>query len=179
MMNEAEGGSGAAPGGTVLRASGKDGPQRIRVNGKWWNDEAETIFLDHLAASCNVSWSAAEAGFSTVTVYNHRRTDPAFAAKWEAALEQGYLRLETELVGTATAYLDRLKLDPDLPLKAMSVRDAISLLGMHRTRGIGTGPGRFMARPRSLDEVRDSILAKFEAIEAARLAEAEGGEAEA
>lgn len=156
------------PPGIILRASGKDGPQRVRVAGKWWTEEAEQIFLDHLAASCNVSWSAAEAGFSTVTVYNHRRTDPAFAAKWEAALEQGYVRLETELVGTAGAYLDRLKLDPDLPLKAVTMRDAISLLGMHRTRGLGAGPGRFQARPRTLDEVRDSILAKLEAIEVAR-----------
>lgn len=138
------------------------------MNGKWWTEESEAVFLDHLAASCNVSWSAAQSGFSAVTVYNRRRTDPGFAARWEAALEQGYVRLETELVGTAVAYLDRLKLDADLPLKAMSVREAISLLGMHKTRGLGAGPGRLHARPRSMDEVRDSILRKLEAVEAKR-----------
>jgi hypothetical protein len=160
----------AAPAGTVLRASGKDGPQRIRVNGKWWTPRAEETFLDSLAASCNVTWSAAQAGFSAVTVYNRRRADPAFAARWQAALEQGYCRLEVELVGTATDFLARLRLDPDLPLKAMSVKEAISLLGMHRAvvrNGEARRPG-WHARPRTLDEMRDSILAKLEAIEAAR-----------
>lgn len=160
----------------VLRASGKDGPQRIRVKGKWWTPEAETVFLDHLAASCNIAWSAAQCGFSTVTVYNHRRTDAAFARKWREALDQGYIRLETELLGAATDYVERLREDPELPLKHMSVREAISLLRRHG--GPGGDPtargGRFQARPRSLEEVRDSILAKLESIEAARRAEAAG-----
>jgi len=154
--------------------TGKDGPQRIRAGHKRWNEEAEAIFLDHLAASCNVAWSAAQTDFSVVTFYNRRRTDPAFARKWAEALDHGYIRLETELLGTATSYVERLREDPDLPLKHMSVREAISLLRRHG--GKGGDPtargGRFQARPRSLDEVRDSILSKLEAIEAARRAEA-------
>ncbi|MBO9622769.1 MAG: hypothetical protein J7500_08655 [Sphingomonas sp.] len=162
--------------GLVLRASGKDGPQRIRVKGKWWTPQSEGVFLDHLAASCNVAWAAAQCGFSAVTVYNHRRTDAAFAQKWREALDEGYIRLETELLGTATDYVERLREDPELPLKHMSVREAISLLRRHG--GPGGNPsargGRFQARPRSLEEVRDSILEKLESIEAARRAEARG-----
>jgi len=155
----------------VLRASGKDGPQRVRVNGKWWTPEAEATFLDHLAVSCNVAWSAAEAGFSTQTVYSHRRTDPDFARRWDEALDDGYVRLQTELLGTAIGYVERLRSDPELPLKHMSVREAITLMNRHGGDRAARG-GRFRARPRSFDEVRDSILDKLEAIEAARRAEA-------
>jgi len=159
------------PGGPIR--DHKDGPQRIRINGKWWSPEAEASFLDHLAASCNVAWSAEQAGFSAPTVYNHRRSDANFARRWMEALADGYIRLETELLGTATAYVERLRADPELPLKHMSVQQAISLLNRHGKGGDpATRGGRFTPRPRSPDEVRDSILAKLEAIEAARRAEA-------
>jgi hypothetical protein len=154
---------------------GKDGPQLIRAGHKRFGPEDKAVFLDHLSASCNVAWSAAQTGFSVVTIYNHRRTDADFARGWEEALKEGYLRLETELVGTAIDYVGRLLSEEDLPLKHMSVREAISLINRHG--GDRGGPtargGRFQARPRSLDEVRDSILAKLEAIEAARRCEAD------
>ena len=101
-------GKGRGQQGTRFRPDHKDGAQRIRINGCWWSDEAERIFLDHLAASCNISGSAAAAGFSAVTVYNHRRSDPGFSARWQEALEQGYARLEMALVRTATDYLEGL-----------------------------------------------------------------------
>ena len=158
---------------TVLRAPNKDGPQRVRPGHKRFTPEAQALFLDHLAASCNVSWSAAQAGVSTVTAYNHRRANPGFARGWEEALRHGYVRLETELLGTAIEYAARLRSDDDLPLKHMSVREALALLGRHG--GGNAGPtargGRFRPRPRPLDEARESILAKLEAIEAARTAQ--------
>jgi hypothetical protein len=160
-------GKGQGPRGSRLRPDHKDGPQRIRISGAWWSDEAERIFLDHLAASCNVSASAAAAGFSAVTVYNHRRSDPGFAARWQEALDQGYARVEMELVRTATDYLAGLDLS-DLPLKGMTVRDAVTILGMHRVRGSGDGRGpRFSSTPRGLDEVRESIILKLERIASA------------
>jgi hypothetical protein len=47
----------------------------------------------------------------------------------------------------------------------MSVKDALAILGHHR-REVTGGPRsrRQWARPRSLDEMRDSILAKLEAV---------------
>ena len=159
--------------GIMLRSGGKDGPQRIRTSAKRFTPEAQAVFLDHLAASCNVSWSATRAGVSTVTAYNHRRANAGFARGWEEALRHGYVRLETELLGTAIEYAARLRSDDDLPLKHMSVREALALL--HRHGGTPGGPtarnGRFRQRPRSFDEARDSILAKLEAIEATFRAE--------
>ena len=85
---------------------GKDGPQVIRGTGKRWSEEAEAVFLDHLAASCNVTVSAKEAGFSPEAIYRRRRNDPAFAQRWQAALEQGYARIEALLVQRATEALE-------------------------------------------------------------------------
>ena len=163
---------GRGPRGTRLRGSRKGGPQRTRTDGHRWSDEAEAIFLDHLAASCNVAWSAEQAGFTKETVYKHRRRDPAFTEKWQAALEQGYARLEIELVRTATDYLAELRIDPERPLKEMSVKEAISILAMHHKRRDSAGRlgGTFDRPPRSLDEVKESILAKLEGIELERRA---------
>ena len=152
--------------GTSLRASGKDGPQLIASSGKRWTDEAEARFLDSLAASCNVTLSAQAAGFSTVAIYRRRRTDAGFAARWQAALEQGYARIEIALVRRAADALEGFAPDPDTPFPEMTVRDAVTILQLHRAavRGdTGVSP-RWRPRPRSLDEVRDSILTKLEAI---------------
>jgi len=160
--------------GTTLRASGKDGPQLIASAGKRWTDEAEARFLDSLAASCNVSLSAHAAGFCKEAIYQRRRRDAGFAARWQAALEQGYARIEMALVRRAADALEGFAPDPDTPIPEMTVRDAVTILQLHRAsvRGEGLRPG-WRAVPRSLDEVRDSILAKLEAIEAARRAGAD------
>lgn len=157
------------PAGTSVRMSGKDGPQIVRTSGKRWSIEAEQLFLDHLAGTCNVRAAAAHAGFSTVAIYRRRERDPAFAQAWQAALAHGYVRIETALVRMAGDTLEGVAHDPDAPIPPMSVRDAIAVLQLNRAAV--TGEGRragWPARPRSLDELRQSILAKFDAIDAAR-----------
>lgn len=160
------------PAGMLVRGGGKDGPQQIRTTGHRWSDAAETIFLDQLAASCNVTHAAAAAGFSAVAIYKRRSNDPAFARRWGVALAQGYARIEELLIRRATETLEDRAPDPDTPIPAMSVRDAIALLALHRAavKGEGNHPG-WRGRPRALDEVRDSILTKLEAIEAQRRAD--------
>lgn len=154
------------PRGTVLRASGRHGPQVTETMGRFWTDEAETIFLDELAATCNVTLAARACGFSGVTVYRRRRQDAGFAARWEEALAIGYTRLETALVRRATEMAEDGP-DPDAPMPDMTVAAAINLLRLHKAGAAehraarGAGPRR---RPPSLDDVRASILAKLEAI---------------
>lgn len=158
------------PAGTLLRRAHKDGPQVVETTGRRWSDAAERRFLDTLGASCNVSLSARAAGFAATGIYARRLREPAFAAAWAAALDQGYLRLETALVRAAADTVEGLAPDPDTPFPAMSVREAMDVLRHHR--GTVKGDARRhggIARPRSLEELRDSILTKFEAIEAVRL----------
>jgi len=75
------------------------------------------------------------------------------------------------LVQRANEALEGFAPDPDAPFPDMSVRDAINILQLHRSsvKGEGKRPG-WRGRPRSIDEVRGSILTKLEAIEAARRA---------
>ena len=156
--------AGSGPCGMMARA-GKDGLQVIRSDGARWTGQAEAMFLDSLAASCNVTASAQAAGFTTFSIYRQRRRDPAFALRWQAALEQGYARIEMALVRRAADALEGLAPDPDSPIPAMTVTEAIKVLGRHHAavRG-GQLSERRWYRPRSLDEVRDSILAKLEAV---------------
>lgn len=69
--------------------------------------------------------------------------------------------------------------DPDTPIPNVTVKEAITILQLYRTtvtEAEGKRPG-WRARPRSLDEVRATILTKLEAIEAKRQArEANGGD---
>lgn len=151
------------PAGSAILV-GKDGPQLIRSTGKRWTDAAEGMFLDHLAATCNVAASAAAAGFSRTAVNARRRRDPGFAQRWQAALEIGYSRIEALLLRRAEEALEGWAPDTELPIPPMSIKDAIAIIGHHR-RAAERGPRsrRQWARPRSLDEMRDSILAKLEA----------------
>jgi hypothetical protein len=144
---------------------GKDGPQIVRTGGKRWSDEAEAAFLDHLAATCNVTASAAACGFTATAVYKRRRRDPAFHERWKAALVQGAVRLSALLLQRAIESLEGFAPDADTPIPAMTVNEALAVLTHHR-REVEGGPRsrRQWARPRSLDEMRGSILAKLEAI---------------
>lgn len=82
-----------------------------------------TEFFDALAETSNVAAAAARARVPVRSVYKCRREDPAFAARWLAALHEGYDNLEMELVG----YLR----DPAPPRK-MDVAAALRLLSAHR-----------------------------------------------
>lgn len=81
--------------------------QRMRRNR--FTRERKEAFLEHFAATCDATASAEAAEVSIFTVYDHRRNDPAFAAAWQEALEQGYARLEAEAVAQRIAALEKLR----------------------------------------------------------------------
>ncbi|WP_309611170.1 hypothetical protein [Sphingomonas sp.] len=66
-------------------------------------------------ASCHVIRAAEEAGVSHSSVYRRRRTNAAFAVKWQAALVQGYARLEIEMVRAAIEAVTGVDYDADRP----------------------------------------------------------------
>jgi hypothetical protein len=63
--------------------------------------ERRETFLGRLAASCNVRMAAEAAGVTVRCVYQRRMRDAGFRAEWQAALEQGYARLEAMLIAAA------------------------------------------------------------------------------
>lgn len=152
------------PAGTVSRASGRHGPQVTETQGRFWSDEAEAVFLDCLAATCNVTLAAREAGFSGTTVWRRRRRDAGFAERWRQALEQGYVRLETAIIRRAADRFDGGG-EEDGSEPTVSTAEAINLLRLHKA-GVTEGRARGGRRraPRPLADIRASILVKLEAI---------------
>jgi hypothetical protein len=171
------------PAGTLVQR-GRHGTQLVETDGHRWSDEAEEIFLNHLAATANVMASAKACGFTVQALYYRRRKDLAFQKRWDAALAQGYAHMEALLLQRSIEALEGFEPDPDTPIviRDMTVKDALMLLGHHR-RVLEGGPlrsRRRWERRKTFEECRDSILTKLEKIERMRrLEEAVRGEAEA
>lgn len=165
----------SGPAGTRMRYGENGRGKLISTGGAQWSDEAEEQFFNALAASCNVKRSAEQVGFSVYTVYYQRRTRPEFAARWQAALDQGYARIEMALVEAAADTLDGVAFDPERPIPRMTIDQAMRLIDRYGrlNRGESRGPGR-PPRRRTLDEVRASIIRKLEAIENARGQDSDG-----
>ena len=159
--------------------------QVIRATARW-SQEAEAAFLAELAATANVTAAAAAAGFSTPAIYKRRAAWPAFRAAWEAALDQGYARIEALLIAGACDALSGtgandapavagvrerrpLARVDGPPLAAVSVDQAMNLLRLHRASARGGAPQRYdvNATPADIVAVRASILRKVAAIERA------------
>jgi hypothetical protein len=70
--------------------------QRRKLRHVRFDEKRRALFLSHFRWSCDALAAAAEAGVCERTVYNHLRADPQFAEEYQAALAQGYLRLEAE-----------------------------------------------------------------------------------
>ena len=141
----------------------RNGKRQVKVPAHMRSGEKETLtrhwqkhFLDHLAESSNVTASAKAAGVNPSRAYLVRREDPDFARAWLAALYEGYLHLEMEV-------LRRLR-DGDQKTGEQDKYDfanAIRLLGAHRDNA-----ARAQAQQRNVSaaEVRASIDRKVEAI---------------
>jgi hypothetical protein len=118
-------------------AGGKERKLQLRKpQERGWTTRKRAIFLDHLAATCNVTASAAAAGLHWSGAYALRRRDTEFAAQWKAALAAGYARLEAMLIerATGTGPLPEAGEDAAPPPDArdMDPELALSLLKMHR-----------------------------------------------
>lgn len=113
-------------------------------------------FIECLAATSNLAEAAAHAGVSIARACQTRRNEPEFARQWLAALAEGYLFLELDLVR-------RLR-EGDFKGKdaeRYDVANAIRLLAAHRD-GLASTQSR--ARDVSAAEVRASIDRKIEDI---------------
>lgn len=105
------------------RARARRKPRAERASGPARGGSWRSVFLQALAETSNITASAARANVPLGTVYKLRRTDAAFAAQWQVALQEGYDGLEMELLG----YLR----DPK-PERKMDVAAALRLLAAHR-----------------------------------------------
>ena len=142
----------------------------VRAGPGRWSVAAERAFLAELTASANVRAAARAAGVSTVAAYNRRKLWPGFAAAWDAAIAEGYVRIETLLIGAATATLEP---EPELAaweVPDMSVEQAMNLLRLHRASQRGGRGQRYGWRRQlpDIEEVRSEIERRLAALRKAR-----------
>ncbi len=131
------------------RSGGKPCEQKP---GRHWRKR----FLETLAITSNVTRAAEVAKVSLGRAYDARRAEPTFVRAWQAAIADGYLNLEMEMIR-------RLR-DGDLMTAngdKFDFANAIRLLGANRS---GPAGGASEVRDVSTAEVRASIDRKIEDI---------------
>ncbi|MGA9582932.1 MAG: hypothetical protein WBR13_13290 [Allosphingosinicella sp.] len=76
------------------------GEKKIRAG---WTAAKEAVFFRELATVCNVSSALRACGMfrRSRDVYDRRRAEPAFRARWEAAVDEGYALLDLEMLERA------------------------------------------------------------------------------
>ena len=132
-------------------------PARAQGAAAPFDARARKIFLEHLAQTSNVAASARAAGISAQTAYGLRRRNAEFAAQWQAALTEGFARLESALLAEAlTAVSGRIS-DAALKSRAQKHRLGLALLALHR--GSVRGPAKPAAAPDT--RIADKVTAKL------------------
>ena len=73
-------------------------PARSRSDGADPGRHWQKRFLDTLSATSNLERAAGNAGVSIAEACQARRDEPEFARAWQAAIADGYLALEMEVI---------------------------------------------------------------------------------
>jgi hypothetical protein len=149
-----------------VRAARGSNKARPRRNG--FTREKREI-LGHFAAACNATAAARAAGVAYTTVYAWRRKDEPFRRGWEEALDQGYARLEAEIVREAEEAL-RVRADEKAARQRMDPKTALAVLEAYR-RNRGARPGDILPRASDAEQVRARIERKMRAL---RIIDADG-----
>ena len=142
----------------LIRPSKHRPLQAVEESGRrLFDDEAKQAFLENFAASCNVRWAAGRAGFSEKTAYKHRMNDARFREGWGRALEQGYARLQAELLARAAGTV-AFAIDGDGEGPAEIDTELALVLLREHARGLAgvAKPGR-APRVASNAEVREAL----------------------
>lgn len=172
-LRDAAAGRGIAPpagwrslhGEELVVRGGPGRPVQIaRARLHQWTPRTEARFLAALAACCNVRAACRVVGMTPPAAYHHYDRYHDFATRWNAALAEGYGRLEMALFDMAGRAFRPVDYPPDIPIEPMTYDQAISLLRIHEERVHGTGKPRHRLRPprRTDDEVFASLAHKLD-----------------
>lgn len=134
----------------------------------------QEVFLEHLAATCNVRRSAEAAEVTDGCVFAKRRRDPLFRAAWDEAIETGLARIEAMLVehGGKTKPPE-VRDGLELPPEPLDIELALHLWREHRKSLAGIPARRGPRQAAEWSEVEDYFIAKLKALKV-RIGE-EGG----
>lgn len=140
--------------------------QQRAVRKDGWTIAKRKIFLDTLAATCNVTRAVEATGMNVQGLYRLKERDGEFAGLWQQALAQGVERIEEQLLahtmgaptgenpGEERDVIEPVPFDPLLALKVLQWRRDID--GPRRTR-----KQPFYAKPADVDA---ALMARLDAL---------------
>lgn len=139
------------------------GSRKAKPKRRAFTKERREAFLAHFAASCNAA-AARAVRVSENCVYAWRKKDAAFRAGWQEALDQGYARLEAELVReSAEALKVRANKSAAVRVGTMDAKTALAVLEAYRRSG-GRDPGTVWPHPYDSEAVAARLEAKMRAL---------------
>ncbi|THD36226.1 MAG: hypothetical protein E7773_09940 [Sphingomonas sp.] len=142
--------------------------QIARARPGQFTPRTEARFLKALAQCCNVAAASRAVGLTATAAYYHYHRWPDFAKRWDAALEEGYVRLEMALFEAAGRVFRAVDYPQDVPIEPMSFDQAITLLHQHQLRVHGTGKPQGVRRawkPKTGDEAFAELAHKLDRME--------------
>jgi hypothetical protein len=121
--------------------------------------EKDETFFRELATLCNVTAALRVAGMlrQSGQVYERRRRDPEYRARWEEAIGESYAMLELEMLARSRHGEDRPApaTEAEKKLRELSDRQALNLLRMHKSQVKGRVP--HAQRPLRGEKLRDAL----------------------
>ena len=162
-MDEDEQEISAGKGRQVQRRAAK-GSRKDKPKRQSFTKERRQEFLDRFAASCNAAAAARAVGVSENCVYSWRKKNAQFRAGFSEALDQGYARLEAEIVREAAkAVKIRPRKGAAVRVGTMDAKTALAVLEAYRRTG-GRDPGEVWPHPYDAEAVRARLEAKMKAL---------------
>jgi hypothetical protein len=155
---------GAAGGGPVPAAEPSIGMRQMR-----WNKARSDIFFAELGELCNISAALRAAGImDSKAAHREKDRDPEFARRFEAAIAEGYSRLELEM-------LERMRFGDNRPAnqgvsgarqREIPTAVAMQLLKLHHAKVKGlAAPSRAAPRkPQRPKRGLGSLRAEIDAV---------------
>lgn len=114
------------------------GAGKRRAGGRKRKKDRYAIFFRELSILCNVSSALRKAGLTSQSgnVYERLGTDPAFLARWNAAIARSYALLELEMLERQRFGDNRPapKTEVEKRLRAVPTGQALQLLKLHQSR---------------------------------------------
>jgi hypothetical protein len=151
----------------VVRGGNGRRVQIARARMKQWTPRLEARFLETLAATCNVKAACAAVGLSVASAYQHADRWAAFANRWQAAVEEGYFRIELQLMERSSRSLSLSPAQADAGAATDEALFHQLYMHQHGLRGIGKAPGRpLKLRLEARDEAVAVLLKGIERVEA-------------
>ena len=142
---------------------------RLPVRGRRvrWTLTLESIFLDHLAATGDITAAARAINLHPSQAYYRLRTHPAFVEGWEAAIEAGYMSVEISMIGQLLSSDPDVGLDQSTNGKPFDWDKALRLMAQRAARTAGKsgrgGPKRTVKTREESDAIILERLAKVAA----------------